>query len=190
VAALEERLEVQEEREGRRVREAYEEGKEAQVKKGDALMEEWNQRSEERVRRLTWELEEERRKGLKQRRKAEGMEVKDRLTSQGSRIPKPVSKPVVKPVVRAGPQWRDWEERWEAARKRKDEATKEMVKIEASTTSEDWRWGVEAPKRQRVDAGRGRGARRPGRPVFRDGQTDLRLGMVGTDVVRDMAADL
>jgi hypothetical protein len=134
------------------------------------------------VRRLTWELEEEeRRKGQKQRRKDRGIVVKDRL----SRIPTHV-----KPVVRAGPQWRNWNERWEAARKMKAEGTKEMGEIEVSTASEDRRWGMEAPKRQRVDAGRGRRARRPGRPCFRDGQTDVRLGMAETDVVRDMAADL
>jgi hypothetical protein len=159
------------------VKEAYDVGREAQVKKGEALMEEWSQRSEERERRLTWELEEERRKGQKQRRKAGGIVVKDRLAS---RIPTPV-----KPVVRAGPQWRNWNERWEAARKKEAEATKEMGEIRASTASEDQRWGVEAPKHQHVDAGRGRGARRPGRPC----QTDMRLGMAGTDAVRDMAAD-
>jgi hypothetical protein len=119
---------------------------------------------------LTWELEEERRKGLRQKRSVEGVMVKDRLTAQGSRIPKPVRQPVVKPVVRAGPQWRNWEEQWEAAKRKKEEATKEMARIETVTIQEeDGRWGVEAPKRQRVDAGRGRGARRPGRPVFRDG---------------------
>ena len=65
-----------------------------------------------------------------------------------------------------------------------------MARIETvMIEEEDGRWGVEAPKCQRVDSGRGRGARRPWRPVFRDGQTDLRLGMVGTNVVRDRAAD-
>jgi hypothetical protein len=53
VAALERRLEEQEKGKERRVKEAYDEGREAQVKKREALMEEWNQRSEERVRRLT-----------------------------------------------------------------------------------------------------------------------------------------
>jgi hypothetical protein len=135
------------------------------------------------VRRLTWELEEERRKGLLQRRSAEGVGVRDRLTAQGSRIPKPVNKPAVETVVRAGPQWRNWKEQWEAANKRKEEATKEMVGL---LGEEDGRWGVEAPKPQRADAGGGRGARRPGRPVFRDGQTDVRLGTPGMSVVRDV----
>jgi hypothetical protein len=119
------------------------------------VMEEVKQRSEQKVRRLTWELEEEKRKGLMQKRSAEGVRVKDRLTAQGSRIPKPVTQPVVKPVVRAGPQWKDWEVKWEAAKRMKDEADKEMVRIEAATADDDRRWGVEAPKRQRVDAGRG-----------------------------------
>jgi hypothetical protein len=186
VAALEERLEVQEVREKRRVREAYEEGRRVQVKKGEAVVEELTQRSERKVRRLTWELEEEKRKGLLQKRSAEGVKVKDRLTAQESRIPKPVTRPVVKPAVRAGPQWRDWEEKWEAARKRKDEADKEMTRIEAVKAEDERRWHVGVPKRQREDAGKGRGARRPGRPVFRDGQTDVRLGTPGVSVVRDV----
>jgi hypothetical protein len=125
-------------------------------------------------------LEEEKRKGQKQRRKERGIVVKDRL----SRIPMPV-----KPVVRAGPQWRNWSERWEAARKMKEEATREMGEIEVSTANDDRRWGVEAPKCQRVDTGRGRGARRPGWPIFWNGQTDVRLGMAETNVVRDLAVD-
>ena len=184
VAALEERLEVQEVREKRRVREAYEEGRRVQLKKGEAVVEELTQRSEQKVRRLTWELEEEKRKGLLQKRSAEGVKVKDRLTAQESRIPKPVIRPVVKPAVRAGPQWRDWEEKWEAARKRKDEADKEMTRIEAVKAEDERRWQVGAPKRQR--AGRGRGARGPGRPVFGDGQADVRLGTPGVSVVRDV----
>jgi hypothetical protein len=153
VAALERRLEEQKgEGEERRVKEAYDVGRVVQEKKGEALMEELSQRSEERERKLMWELEEEKRKGQKQRRKAKGIVVKDRLAPRGSRIPTPI-----KPLVRAGPQWRDWDEKWEAARKKKAEAVRTGDMVVASTASEDQRWGVEAPKRQRVDAGRGRG---------------------------------
>ena len=66
VAALERRLEEQEKGEERRVKEAYDVGRVVQEKKGEALMEELSQRSEERERKLTWELEEEKRKSQKQ----------------------------------------------------------------------------------------------------------------------------
>jgi hypothetical protein len=188
VAALEERLEVQEVREKRRVSEAYEEGRSegvrAQGKKGEAVVKELMQRSEQKVRRLTWELEEEKRKGLLQRRSSEGVRVKDRLmTVRGSRLPRPVVVPAVKTVVRAAPQWKNWNEQWEAAKTAKVEAVKEMARCEVmKIQEEDGRWGVEVPKPQRA-AGGGRGARRAG--VFRNGQTDVRLGTPGVRIVVD-----
>jgi hypothetical protein len=81
-------------------------GRVAQEKKGEALMEELSQRSEERERKLMWELEEEKRKSQKQRRKEKGIMVKNRLAERGSRIPTPIQ-----PSVRAGPQWRNWDEK-------------------------------------------------------------------------------
>ena len=187
VAALEERLEVQEVREKKRVGEAYEEGRSegvrVQGKKGEAVVKELLERSQRKVRRLTWELEEEKRKGLLQRRSLEGVGVKDRLTVRGSRLPRPVVVPAVKTTVRAAPQWKDWNEKWEAAKTAKMEAVKEMARIEVMTIGEDdGRWGVEVPKPQRA-AGGGRGARRAG--VFRNGQTDVRLGTPGVRVVVD-----
>jgi hypothetical protein len=55
----------------------------------------------------------------------------------------------------------------------------------ALTLGEPTRWGMEGPKQQRVNAGRGRGYRRPGRPC----QTDVRLKLSGTEVVKDKVAD-
>jgi hypothetical protein len=158
-------------------------GREAQVKKGEALMEELSQQREERERKLTWELAEEKRKSQKQRRKEKGIVVKDRLAERGgrgSRIPTPIQ-----PSVRAGPQWRNWDKKWEAARKKKAEAVTTGRVAVASTSVETTCWGMEAPKKQRVDAGRGRGYWRPGRPC----QTDVRLKLSGTEVVKDKAAD-
>jgi hypothetical protein len=147
-------------------------------------MKELLEKNQQKVRRLTWELEEEKRKGLLQRRSLEGVRVKDRLsTVRGSRLPRPVVVPAVETVVRAGPQWKNWNEQWEAARKAKVEAVKEMARIEVITIQEeDGRWGVEVPKPQRA-AGGGRGARRAG--TFRNGQTDVRLGTPGVRVVVD-----
>jgi hypothetical protein len=115
-------------REERRVKEAYGVGMEVQVKKSEALMEELSQRSEERERKLTWELEEEKRKSQKQRRKEKGIVVKDRLAGRRSRIPTPIQ-----PSIRAGPQWRNWDERWEAANKKK--AANSQGDPRASTTT-------------------------------------------------------
>ena len=202
VAALEERLEVQEVREKRRVSEAYEEGMRegvrVQGKKGEAVVEELVQRSKQKVRRLTWELEEEKRKGLLHRRSLEGVGVKDRLTTlRGSRLPRPVVLSAVETVVRAAPQWKDWQDKWEAAKRKKDEADKVLKRIEESTAEDDRKWDVGEPKEQRVGAergarrpgpgrGAGRGARGPGRPIFGVGQTDVRLGEPGVRVVRDV----
>jgi hypothetical protein len=94
------------------VKEAYGVGMEAQVRKSVALMEEFSQRSEERERKLMWELEEEKRKNQKQLRKERGIVIKDWLTG-GSRIPTPIQ-----PSIRAGTQWCNWDERWEAANKK------------------------------------------------------------------------
>jgi hypothetical protein len=205
VAALERRLEEQERGEERRVKEAYGVGMEAQVKKSEALMEELSQRSKERERKLTWELEEEKRKSQKQRRKEKGIVVKDRLAGRGSRIPT-----LMQPSIWAGPQWRNWDERWEAANKKKaansqgdpraPTTTTGSVAV-ASTSGEPTRQDVKAPTRQRVDvgkavtagarttsAGRGRGYRRPGRSGA-SCQTDVCLQVSGTEVVKDEAAD-
>ena len=149
---MEERLEVQEVREKRRVREAYEEGKRVQVKKGEAVVKELTQRSEQKVRRLTWELEEEKRKGLLKRRSLEGVRVKDRLAVRGSRLPRPVGLSAPKgTVVRAASQWKDYGEKWEAAKKRKDEADKALW--EAAKERKD-----EADKALKAVEGRGRGS--------------------------------
>jgi hypothetical protein len=48
-----------------------------------------NEKNEERERKLTWELQEERRKNQRQQRRAKGIVVKDRLTV-GSKIPTPI----------------------------------------------------------------------------------------------------
>ena len=127
-----------------------------------------------------------------------GVGVRDRLTTvRGSRLPRPVRNPAVETVIRAAPQWKNWEVKWEAAKRKKDEADKELKKIEESTAEDDRKWDVVEPKEQRVGAGRGarrpgpgrgagRGARRPGRPIFGVRQTDVRLGEPGVRVVRDV----
>jgi hypothetical protein len=201
VTALEERLEVQEVREKRRVKEAYEQGRKDgmawQVRQGEDV------ERAQKVRRLTWELEEEKRKGLLKRRSLEGVGVKDRLAVRCSRLPRPVVLPAVKgTVVRAASQWRDYGEKWEAAKKKKDEADKALKAMEDKKAEEDRRWDLVEPREQRMEAGRGvrrpgpgrggeRGARRTGpgrgalRPTFGVGQTDVRLGESGVCVVVD-----
>jgi hypothetical protein len=155
------------------------------------------------VRKLTWELEEEKRKGLLKRRSLEGVGVKDRLTVRGSRLPRPVVVSAAKKtVVRAAPQWKNYGEQWEAAKKKKDEADKVLKGIEETKAEDDRRWNLVEPREQRMEAGRGvrrpgpgsggeRGARRLGpgrgalRPAFGVGQTDVRLGTPGVRVVVD-----
>jgi hypothetical protein len=199
VTALEERLEVQEAREKRRVKEAYAQGRKDgvawQVRQGEDV------ERAQKVRRLTWELEEEKRKGLLKRRSLEGVRVKDRLAVRGSRLPRPVGLSAPKgTVVRAASQWKDYGEKWEAAKKRKDEAEKALKAVEERKAEEDRRWNVVEPKKQRLEAGRGarrpgpgrggeRGVRRTGpgrgalRPTF--GATDVRLGEAGVSAVVD-----
>ena len=130
------------------------------------------------------------------------MRVKDRLAVRGSRLPRPVVVPAAERMVRAAPQWKDWQSKWEAAKKKKDEADKILRGIEESTAEDDRRWNLVEPMEQRMEAGRGvrrpgpglggeRGARRLGpgrgavRPKFGVGQTDVRLGMSGVEVVVD-----
>jgi hypothetical protein len=201
VTEMEERLEAQEVREKRRVKEAYEQGRKDgvawQVRQGEDV------ERAQKVRRLTWELEEEKRKGLLKRRSLEGVGVKDRLAARGSRLPRPVKMPAPKgTVIGAASQWRNYGERWEAAKKRKDEADKALKAMEEKKAEEDRRWNVVEPREQRVEAGRGarrpgpgrggeRGARRTGpgrgalRPTF--GATDVRLGEAGVSAVVDRA---
>jgi hypothetical protein len=199
VTALEERLGVQEAREKRRVKEAYAQGRKDgvawQVRQGEDV------ERAQKVRRLTWELEEEKRKGLLKRRSLEGVRVKDRLAVRGSRLPRPVVLSAAKgTVVRAASQWKDYGEKWEAAKKKKDEAEKALKAVEDKKAEEDRRWDLVEPKGQRVEAGRGarrpgpgrggeRGVRRTGsgrgalRPTF--GATDVRLGEAGVCAVVD-----
>jgi hypothetical protein len=145
------------------------------------------------VRRLTWELEEEKRKGLLKRRSLEGVGVKDRLAACSSRLSRPAKMLAPKGTVTgAASQWRNYGERWEAAKKRKDEADEALEAMERNGTVE--------PKEQQVETGRGvrkpgpgrggeRGARRTGpgrgavRPTF--GATDVRLGEAGVSAVID-----
>jgi hypothetical protein len=61
-------LEEQERGEERRVKEAYSVGMEAQARKSVAIFDELSERSEERERKLTWELQEEKRKNQRQQR--------------------------------------------------------------------------------------------------------------------------
>jgi hypothetical protein len=105
VAALEKRLEEQERGEKRRVEEAYSEGREEQARKTIHIFDKLNQRSKEKERKLMWELKEERRKSQRLRREQQGIIVKDRLAAR--------NKPT--PPIRARPQWRNWDQRWEAA---------------------------------------------------------------------------
>jgi hypothetical protein len=205
---MEERLEAQEVREKRRVKEAYEQGRKDgvawQVKRGEEV------ERAQKVRRLTWELEEEKRKGLLERRSLEGVGVKDRLAACGSRLPRPAKMPAPKgTVIGAASQWRTYGERWEAAKKRKAmerkkaEGDKALKAVEGGPGMDlmDDEW-VDEPRKQRVEAGRGarrpgpgrggeRGVRRtgPGRGALRSTfrATDVRLGEAGVSVVVDRA---
>jgi hypothetical protein len=105
VVGLERKLEEQVRGEKRRVEEAYGEGREEQARKNLHIFDELNQRSKEKERKLTWELEEERRKNQRQQRKFKGVVVKDRLAAK--------AKPA--PPICAGSQWRNWDRKWEAA---------------------------------------------------------------------------
>jgi hypothetical protein len=101
VAALEKRLDEQERGEERRVKEAYGVGMEAQARKSVVVFDKLSERSEARQRKLTWELQEERRKNQRQQRKAQGIVIKDRLTVGGK------TTTPLQPPIRAGPQWRN-----------------------------------------------------------------------------------
>jgi hypothetical protein len=94
--------------EKKRVEEAFNDG----VEKQGRILAEVNEKNEGRERKLTWELQEERRKNQRQQRKAKGIVVKDQLTVGGK-----VSM-LVQPSICAGLQWRNWDERWEAANKK------------------------------------------------------------------------
>jgi hypothetical protein len=188
------------------VKEAYAQGRKDgvawQVRQGEEV------ERAQKVRRLTWELEEEKRKGLLKRRSLEGVGVKDRLAACSSRLSRPAKMPAPKGTVTgAASQWRNYGERWEAAKKRKDEADEALKVLKAvegrsrgpgmDLMDDEW---VEEPKGQRVEAGRGvrrpgpgrggeRGVRRTGpgrgavRPTF--GATDVRLGEAGVSAVID-----
>jgi hypothetical protein len=84
VAALERKLEEQVRGEKKRVEEAFGEGMEVQGRKILLIVEEIRGRNEERERKLTWELEEERRKNRKEEKSRRGIHVKDRLLRESA----------------------------------------------------------------------------------------------------------
>jgi hypothetical protein len=70
--------------EKKRVEEVHSEGMVDQGKKSVLILEEFRQKNEERERKLTWELEEEKRKNLREGRKVRGIEVKDQLSRESA----------------------------------------------------------------------------------------------------------
>jgi hypothetical protein len=118
VAALERKLEEQMRGEKKRVEEVYGEGMADQGRKSLLIVEKIRERNEGKERKLSWELEEKKRKNQKEERSRDGIAVKDRLTRESSatmkRLPAKIRpyfrshlrdrSPVVRTIMKSGMQ--------------------------------------------------------------------------------------